>query len=78
MDDNGSDQFIFGISSLIDAFISLRNLESNGERHRGLFILKSAGCRTPIKIRSLSLTDDGIKMVRWIYRGVRVTVIHLQ
>jgi circadian clock protein KaiC len=41
LEDNSPDQFIVGISSLIDAFISLRNLESNGERHRGLFVLKS-------------------------------------
>jgi len=56
------DQSIVGISSLIDAWISLRNLESNGERHRGLFILKSRGMAHSNQIRSYHLTDDGIKI----------------
>jgi circadian clock protein KaiC len=60
LEDNSPDQFIVGISSLIDAFISLRNLESNGERHRGLFVLKSRGMAHSNQIRSLSLSDDGI------------------
>jgi circadian clock protein KaiC len=49
-----------GISSLIDAFISLRNVEINGERHRGLFVLKSRGMAHSNQIRSLNLSDDGI------------------
>ena len=60
LEDNMPDQLIVGISSLIDAFISLRNLESNGERHRGLFVLKSRGMAHSNQIRSLSLSDDGI------------------
>ena len=60
LEDNSPDQFIVGISSLIDAFISLRNLESNGERHRGIFVLKSRGMAHSNQIRSLSLSDDGI------------------
>ncbi|HEX6271083.1 MAG TPA: circadian clock protein KaiC, partial [Anaerolineales bacterium] len=56
------DQTIVGVSSLIDAWISLRNLESNGERHRGLFILKSRGMAHSNQIRSFELTDHGIKL----------------
>ena len=56
------DQSIVGVSSLIDAWLSLRNLESNGERHRGLFILKSRGMAHSHQIRSFELTDDGIKI----------------
>ncbi|HET9587269.1 MAG TPA: circadian clock protein KaiC [Anaerolineales bacterium] len=56
------DQTIVGVSSLIDAWISLRNLESNGERHRGLFVLKSRGMAHSNQIRSFHLTDDGIKL----------------
>jgi circadian clock protein KaiC len=56
------DQTIVGVSSLIDAWLSLRNLESNGERHRGLFILKSRGMAHSHQIRSFELTDDGIKI----------------
>jgi len=61
-EEDGLDQSIVGISSLIDAWISLRNLESNGERHRGLFVLKSRGMAHSNQIRSYHLTDDGIKI----------------
>ena len=37
-EEQAADQTFVGVSSLIDAWISLRNLERNGERHRGLFI----------------------------------------
>jgi KaiC/GvpD/RAD55 family RecA-like ATPase len=57
-----TDQSVVGVSSLIDAWISLRNLESNGERHRGLFVLKSRGMAHSNQIRSFELTDNGIKI----------------
>jgi circadian clock protein KaiC len=53
---------VVGVSSLIDTWISLRNLESNGERHRGLFILKSRGMSHSNQIRSFQLTDHGIQI----------------
>jgi circadian clock protein KaiC len=59
---NTADQSVVGISSLIDAWISLRNLESNGERNRGLFILKSRGMAHSNQIRSFELTSEGIKI----------------
>ena len=61
-EEEGADQSIVGVSSLIDAWISLRNLEVNGERHRGLFILKSRGMPHSNQVRSYQLTDDGIKI----------------
>ena len=61
-EEDGADQSIVGISSLIDAWINLRNLEINGERHRGLFILKSRGMPHSNQVRSYQLTDDGIKI----------------
>jgi len=56
------DQTIVGVSSLIDAWLSVRNLERNGERHRGLFILKARGMAHSNQIRSFQLTDDGIQL----------------
>ena len=61
-EENSPDQSIVGVSSLIDTWISLRSLESNGERHRGLFILKSRGMAHSNQIRSYHLSDDGIKI----------------
>lgn len=65
------DQSVVGVSSLIDAWISLRNLESNGERHRGLFVLKSRGMAHSNQIRSFKLTDDGIKLGEVDLAGLR-------
>jgi circadian clock protein KaiC len=53
---------VVGVSSLIDTWISLRNLENRGERQRGLFILKSRGMAHSNQIRSFELTDNGIKI----------------
>ena len=57
-----SDQTVVGVSSLIDTWLSLRNLENKGERHRGLFVLKARGMAHSNQIRSFLLTDDGIKI----------------
>jgi len=59
-EEEGPDQSIVGVSSLIDTWISLRNLETNGERQRGLFILKSRGMPHSSQVRSFALTDKGI------------------
>jgi circadian clock protein KaiC len=61
-EEESADRSIVGISSMIDTWISLRNIENNGERHRGLFILKARGMSHSSQIRSLHLTDDGIKI----------------
>ena len=53
---------VVGVSSLIDTWISLRNIENNGERHRGLFILKSRGMAHSNQIRSFELTSQGIRI----------------
>jgi circadian clock protein KaiC len=57
---------------LIDAWISLRNLEHNGERHRGLFILKSRGMAHSNQIRSFKLSNDGIKIGDMDLAGRRI------
>ncbi len=61
-EDDSVDQSIVGVSSLIDAWISLRNIENNGERHRGLFILKARGMAHSNQIRSYLLTNQGIRI----------------
>jgi circadian clock protein KaiC len=53
---------VVGVSSLIDTWISLRNLENHGERQRGLYVLKSRGMAHSNQIRSFELTDNGIKI----------------
>ena len=51
-----------GVSSLMDTWILLRNLEHNGERNRGLFILKARGIAHSNQIREFILTDHGVEL----------------
>jgi circadian clock protein KaiC len=57
-----------GVSSLMDTWLSLRNLESNGERNRGLYVLKSRGMSHSNQIRELLLTDRGVVLAD-VYLG---------
>lgn len=52
-----------GISSLMDTWLLVRNLESNGERNRGLYVLKSRGMKHSNQIREFVLSDDGIQLL---------------
>jgi circadian clock protein KaiC len=57
------------ISSLIDTWILLRDIEINGERNRGIYILKSRGMNHSNQIREFLLTNEGIKLID-VYTGV--------
>jgi hypothetical protein len=57
-----------GVSSLMDTWLLLRNLEANGERNRGLYVLKSRGMAHSNQIREFTLSDQGAKLVD-VYRG---------
>ncbi|MGB8491493.1 MAG: circadian clock protein KaiC, partial [Bacteroidales bacterium] len=57
------------ISSLIDTWILLRDIELGGERNRGMYILKSRGMAHSNQIREFLLTDNGIKL-RDVYVGL--------
>ncbi|MGE5205847.1 MAG: circadian clock protein KaiC [Chlamydiota bacterium] len=52
-----------GISSLIDCWLLLRNLEQNGERNRALYLLKSRGMAHSTQVREFLLTDGGVDLV---------------
>ncbi|HMU42889.1 MAG TPA: circadian clock protein KaiC [Ignavibacteriaceae bacterium] len=51
------------ISSLIDTWLLLRDIEIGGERNRGLYILKSRGMDHSNQIREFILTDHGIELL---------------
>jgi len=51
------------ISSLIDTWLLLRDIEIGGERNRGLYILKSRGMSHSNQIREFLLTDHGIELL---------------
>ncbi len=56
------------ISSLIDTWILLRDIELNGERDRGLYILKSRGMAHSNQIREFRITGHGLEL-RDVYVG---------
>ncbi len=57
-----------GMSSLVDTWLLLRNVESNGERNRLLFVLKSRGSAHSNQVREFVLTDSGVQLVN-VYVG---------
>jgi circadian clock protein KaiC len=57
-----------GISSLMDTWINLRFYESNGERNRGISVIKSRGMEHSNQIREYLVTDHGI-VIQDVYLG---------
>jgi circadian clock protein KaiC len=57
-----------GVSSLIDTWILLRDLEVDGERNRGLHIIKSRGMAHSNRVREFVLTRNGIRLLP-VYLG---------
>jgi circadian clock protein KaiC len=51
------------VSSLMDAWVLVKNIESNGERNRGLYILKARGIGHSNQVREFLLTDHGIELI---------------
>jgi circadian clock protein KaiC len=57
-----------GVSSIMDTWVILRDIESNGERNRGLCILKSRGMAHSNQIREFRLTNHGVELTD-VYLG---------
>jgi len=57
-----------GVSSLVDTWIMVRDIEFNGERNRGLYIMKSRGMSHSNQVREFVITDKGIDLVD-VYLG---------
>ena len=51
------------VSSLMDAWLLVKNIESNGERNRGLYILKVRGIAHSNQVREFLLTDHGMELI---------------
>lgn len=56
------------ISSLVDTWLLLRDIESGGERNRGLYVLKARGIAHSNQIREFLLTSHGVTL-REVYLG---------
>jgi circadian clock protein KaiC len=51
------------VSSLMDTWISLKNVEANGERNRVIYLMKSRGMNHSKQLREYQLTDRGIRLL---------------
>ena len=51
------------ISSIVDSWLLLRNLEQDGERNRAMFVLKSRGMAHSNQLREFLITDRGVDLV---------------
>ena len=56
------------VSSMIDTWLLLRDIEIGGERNRGLYIIKSRGMAHSNQVRECLLTDHGIELCE-VYVG---------
>jgi len=52
-----------GISSLVDTWILVRDVEGLGERNRGIFIIKSRGMDHSNQVREFMITKHGIELL---------------
>jgi circadian clock protein KaiC len=60
---SSSEQSEVGVSSLMDCWIVVRNLESNGERNRALYVLKARGLRHSNQVREFVISSKGLDLV---------------
>ncbi|WP_052031929.1 circadian clock protein KaiC [Novipirellula maiorica] len=58
--DAALEQTSLDISSLVDTWLLLRDVESDFERHRVLYVLKSRGMAHSRRLRPFQITDHGI------------------
>jgi circadian clock protein KaiC len=67
-DDTASEASQLGISTLMDTWLLLRNVEFTGERNRTIFVRKSRGMAHSNQVREFVLSDKGIDLVD-VYLG---------
>ncbi|MEO6720493.1 MAG: circadian clock protein KaiC [Ferruginibacter sp.] len=52
-----------GLSSLVDTWLTVKDIETNGERNRGLYIMKSRGMDHSNQVREFIISDKGVELV---------------
>jgi len=57
-----------GVSSLVDAWILIKDIEVNGERNKGLYVMKSRGMRHSNQVREFVIAEDGLHLLD-VYLG---------
>jgi len=62
IEQNPSDE---GISSMVDTWIMLQDVESGGERTRSLYVMKSRGMNHSKEVREFIITSKGIELKKF-------------
>lgn len=52
-----------GVSSLVDAWLLVKDIEYNGERNRGMYIMKSRGMKHSNQVREFVITNKGLDLI---------------
>lgn len=52
-----------GLSSLVDAWLLVRDVESDGERNRVLYVLKARGMAHSNQLREFLITSKGVRLI---------------
>ena len=63
-----------GVSSLVDTWVSVRDIEANGERNRAIYIMKSRGLKHSNKVREFLISNKGLDLVD-IYRDATGNIL---
>lgn len=62
------------VSSLVDTWILVRDIERDGERNRGIYIMKSRGMKHSNEVREFIISSKGLDLVD-VYRGAEGVLI---
>jgi len=73
-DSNNFETSQVGVSSLTDTWLLLRNVESDGERNRTLYVLKARGIAHSNQVREFLLSRHGVDLVD-VYRDAKGVLV---
>jgi len=68
LNSGGTDHIDENVSSLVDAWLLVRDVELNGERNRALYIMKSRGMKHSKEVREFVIGSKGVELID-VYRG---------
>lgn len=58
-----SEQTDEGVSSLVDTWMLVKDIEFNGERNRGIYVMKSRGMKHSNQVREFVISDEGLNLI---------------
>ena len=74
LNSGATDHIDENVSSLVDTWILVRDIELDGERNRGIYIMKSRGMKHSNEVREFIISSKGLDLVD-VYRGTEGVLI---